>query len=164
MLYTAPKRFTKSLAEWCRADSTLVTLSGHTAQNLNIRLYSGDNQLKHPGLTIDVVSMDPWLLDVDHIFISRVFFICCDTTRIKALDMMGAMAKLVMQNPSTQADASFDLNSIRTKGIQLDVVDPFGESLFEATSIRRTERSDVPIPGLFVAIVSALIRWEDYGT
>ena len=161
MIYTAPKRFTKSLAEWCRADTDLVTLTAHAADNLRIKVFTGDNKLDVNSLIIDVVSMDPWHPDLDHIFVSRVFFIAYALTRLIALDIMGATVKLLSQSTSDQSDASFTLNSIRTKGIQIDTVDPFGEAALEATSIRRTERSDIVVPGRHVAIVSASIRWED---
>ena len=161
--YTAFKRFTKALTTWVSSDSSLVTLTGHNTAAGGNRIYviQGTDLLHQDSLLIDPADADPWLPDVDYIFVTRVRMYSYASTRIKALDIIGAAAVLCGQNKSTKRDARFESDNIRTRAIQSLGINQMGKALFEATSIRRTERSDSPMADRHMSAIEIDVVWED---
>lgn len=163
MVYTAVKRFHKALQAWLAADSTLVTLTGHneSTPDFHIFVFTGDEIAVRPSLLIRHVVTLPWLSDVDGIFLTQMKFHGYAETWERANDIIGAVIKKMQQDPTTQQDAQFTSDNITTLGIRHLAMDMSGEEQFEPTSIRRTERSDVPIADRNVAEADGLFRWRD---
>ena len=155
------KRFTKALTTWFQANATLVTLTSHTSGDPRIYVFRGDDPLKRPALILDVIETNQYLFDVDGVYSTEVQAICYAESRIAALDIAGQVLVMCRQDATTLADAGFESDNIRTKGLRALGVTAQGESLLEATSIRRTERSDVVAPDRYAAIIPILVTWID---
>ena len=161
--YTAYKRFTKALTTWVTADADLVTLTGHTASTGGHRIYviQGTDLLERDSLLIDPYDVDPWHPDVDHVFVSMVRFYSYTARRVTALDVIGAAYKLCSMNETTRADASFESDNTKTRVIRPYGINMMGRAMFEASSIRRTERSDSPLANRHMCGLEVEIVWED---
>lgn len=162
-VYTAHKRFTKALTTWLSTDATLITLTGHSAAAGENRIYviQGTDLLHRDSLLIDPFDVDPWHPNVDYIFVSLVRLYSYASTRVAALDIIGAAQVLCSQNETTKADASFESDHIKTRAIRPFGINMMGRAMFEASSVRRTERSDSPMANRHMCSLEVEIVWED---
>lgn len=139
------------------ADATILTLVDAT----NIYVPTGEEPITPPCLLLDIVTIIPWLDDIDGVYTSEVHFVAFAESEEVALKLAGAVLALTKQNNTTYADASFASNNIQTMGISHLSVRDMAKEQFEPTSVRRTERSDVPVPDRKKTSVPVLIRWRD---
>lgn len=158
---TLLKRFTKALTTWFEADSTMVTLTGHTSSDRRIYVKRGNEPLNRPSLILDVVETNQLMPEVDGMYLTEVQAVAYADSRVEALDIAGEVLAYTKQNSATLRDAAFSTDSIRTKSIRALGVMSQGESVLDPTSVRRTERSDVVAPDRFTAIVPIFIVWID---
>ena len=161
--YDAFARFTKALQAWLAADATLVTLTGHTGAAGGFRIYiiQGTDLLHEDSLLIDPVDADPWHPNVDHLIVSTVNLYSYARTRVKALNIIGAAYKKCSQSETTLLDPYFSSSSIRVRLVRPYGIDQMGEEMFIASSIRRTERSDSPMPDRHMCAMPIQVVWQD---
>lgn len=164
MAYTKYKRFGLSVQQWLAESTDLVTLTGHvnTASGQRIIVASGHDLLASikPSLLLFIEHAGPWLEDVDAIQVSIVRCISYGSSRIQSLDIAGAVEEHAKQQ-STQKDKVFTKNNIRTRGIKSLPFEDHAMSKFDPSSMRRTERSDIAVPNVFITEVPLNIRWID---
>jgi len=158
---TALKRFGAALTDWAASDSRLLALTGHTAANQRIWVYGGNDPIAIPCLLFDIQRTMPYHPDVDSIMWSMVYAVAIGKNRLKALEMIGRVIKMASPSTATYKDTAFESNSIKSRGMEIAALLKQGESEFDITSVRRTERSDTPIPERNVALVSLYITWMD---
>jgi len=163
--YTSVRRLARALVDWLVSDSTIVTLTGHATGDLRIFQHTGAQIAKVPSLVVELGHTMPYFEDIDSFFETDVNIRTYASTYVAALELAGAVYKLASASPTTYADASFELQNIQTRGIRpLMLRGKPGESQFEAESVRRTERSDVPIPDRYSASAIIRVRWCDIAT
>lgn len=159
---TAIARFGKALQSWVASDATIVSLTGHVpGSDERIVIRRGDDVVNVPCLLLSLVRTVPFLPDVDGVVLSRVEAVAIGTSRVEALRIMGALHKYAKPDRSTYADAGFSTDNVRTRSITGYMIPRQGESDFDITSVRRTERSDAPIPDRHIAIMELYIVWTD---
>lgn len=159
---TAIARFAKALQAWVESDATLVSLTGHVpGTDERIFLRRGNDRIKVPCLILDLVRTTPYLPDIDGVILSKIYAVAIGASRIQALDIVGAMHKFAKPSRTTLSDASFSTDNIRTRSITAYLLADQGKSEFDISSVRRTERSDTPIPERNVAVMDLYVVWSD---
>ena len=162
MSYTSYKRFGKALVEWAEANADIVALTGHVSgTDERIWIKGGGDIMRVPSLLFDIQRTDPFMGDVDTILTSTIYAIAIGRDRSEALAIIGAFFKHAAPSSTTYKDASFSSNYILTKSIMFLSLDKAGESEFDIDSVRRTERSDTPIPERNIALMPMRITWMD---
>lgn len=166
---TKYRRFAKSIQDWLASNSDLTTkLSYNQTTNPNILVINkaGDISEMRPLVLIELSFNSPWLVDIDNIYSSNVNIFCVSKSQVECLEILGIIEEHLRTNDSDQKDASFELNSIKSRGVSImEIREPGSiEDDYGITSHRRTERSDSPVPDMYVSWVKVNIRWMDKAT
>jgi len=154
-------RFGKSIQEWASADAALVALTGHTSNDRRIFVSSRRDPVVVPCLIIDIGRTFPFFFDNAQFMQTQVEAVAIGRNRREALDIANEIYKRASRDRTTYKDASFSGNCITTRGLIPVAFTKEGESEFDISSLRRTERSDTPIPERHIAKLALSVVWQD---
>lgn len=146
---------------WLASDATIVSLTGYNATTKPSGIYvsRGDDPLNTPPhLILDDCYMNNYLPDVDTIQEAFVHLSAYATDRLTALYIIGAVEALAQQD-SSQRDASFASNGVRTMALQcVNGERSAGKSEFGVTAAHRTQ---VPVADVHPAGATLRIVFQE---
>lgn len=155
-------KFTKEFQAFLAGDATLVSLTSYNAStNRSILVDSGEQQIAPPSAIIVLDSTVPWLSDLDSIFDSLLTVHSYSKTRVDSMKI--AMAVYNKCKQVDHFDAGFNNGDIETLSMMpLGFPQDAGQSQgLQPESVRRTERSDVPIADRHITKCRIFCRWRD---
>lgn len=161
MAYTNFNRFYGAFVTWLTESTALVSLLGHTASDR--RIFIADKAVDAVVNALVLFPRDTiqWHPDVGGIYETTILCAAYAQSRVDAVNIIGALTEYCAIDKTTNQDKAFTKNNIVVEGIKMGVVKGYGEELFEASSFRRTERSDIIIPDRAVMTKSVSMRWRD---